>query len=335
MNLANSTYDELIISYLEGRCSDEEAGVLLSWIAESESNQAYFDSFNDVWRLTSFEIPQEVDIDSALDSVNAKIEAIGEEPVAKIVEMPWLRRNYRYVSGIAAAVVVALFLGFLVRKPLTPEVTMASSQWKEESPYELPDGTKVSFDGEALISHPKQFADAQRAVGFDGRAYFDVAKDDAAPFVIHCDGLDVEVLGTTFLLEAGKEYDTYRLDLFTGKVKMTANGREADAIEVAPGERGVFNTADKSLKVMSYAEVKEEELKTDRVLDFNNVSLPVIVETLEYIFNVNIVLDEELENERITARFTDEDPVDEVLETIAEVFGRNVESQGNGRYILR
>ena len=127
MNLANSTYDELIISYLEGRCSDEEVGVLLSWIAESESNQAYFDSFNDVWRLTSFEIPQEVDIDSALDSVNAKIEAIGEEPVAKIVEMPWLRRNYRYVSGIAAAVVVALFLGFLVRKPLTPEVTMASS----------------------------------------------------------------------------------------------------------------------------------------------------------------------------------------------------------------
>ncbi len=335
MNLANCNYDELIMSYLDGRTTSEEALALLSWIAESESNQAYFDSFKDVWRLTAFDIPQQVEIDAALDSVNAKIDTIEETAGAKIVGMPWVSKNYKYVSGIAAAVVVALFLGFLVRKPFTPSVMMASSQWTEETPYELPDGTKVSFEGEANISHPKQFADAQRAVSFDGKAFFDVAKEETRPFVIHCGGLEVEVLGTTFLLEAGKTSDIYRLDLYTGKVRMTADGREAEAIEVAPGERGVFNTADKSLKLMSYAEVKEDELKTDRVLDFNNVPLPVIVETLEYLFNVEIVLGEGLENERITARFTDEDPVDEVLETIAEVFGRDVESQGEGRYILR
>ena len=123
MNLTNERYDEMIRSYLDGQCSQEEASALLSWVAESDENRDYFEAFQEVWSLTDFTLEEDDnDVESALKSVNAKIDAVEAE--TKTVKMPWIRRNFKYVSA-AAAVVVALFLGFLVSKPFDSMVTVA------------------------------------------------------------------------------------------------------------------------------------------------------------------------------------------------------------------
>ena len=334
MNSVSEKYDALIKSYLNGQCSQEEALELLSWIAESDENRTYFESFKEVWHLTDFALPEVLDVDAALDAVNTKIEALEEE--TQVVQMPWLRRNYKYVSGIAASVVVALFMGFLVTRS-NPTVTLASNDWDSETAYTLPDGTSITFNGVSEISHPKHFAKGERAINFEGKAYFDVVKDERKPFVIHCGSMDVEVLGTSFLLDADKNDNRYLLDLYTGKVRMTAfdqKGRELSQIEINPGERGVLNVTEGTLKAMAYPEVKEEELLNDRGLDFNNVSLSTIVETLEYIYQVKIDLDESCASKKLTARFTDEDSVDEVIETIAAVFDFTV-TKSDGVYRIR
>ena len=101
MNLTNERYDALIRSYLDGECSQDEAFMLLSWIAESKENRDYFESYKDVWTLTDFTLDEaEIDVEAALNSVNGKIEAAEAETI--VVEMPWLRRNYKYVSAAAA-----------------------------------------------------------------------------------------------------------------------------------------------------------------------------------------------------------------------------------------
>ena len=325
MNPTNERYDALIKSYLEGQCPQDEALVLLSWIAESKENRDYFEAFKDVWSLTDFSLDEEsIDVEAALESVNKKIEAAETE--TKTIEMPWLRRNYKYVSGIAAAMIIALFIGFLVRNPFNSIVTYAYNS-ENESTYILPDGTLVNFDDEGTLSHPKHFAKAERSVDFEGAAFFAVVKSEAHPFVIHCNNMDVEVLGTSFLLNAEKNSERYTLDLYSGKVKMTAfdeNGNSVSQVEVNPGERGVLNVVEGQLKTMTYAEVKEEELKTDHVLDFNNVSLTTIIETVEYIYSVEVELPEAYAAEKVTMRFSDKDSVDEVVETIATLFGLEV-----------
>ena len=333
MNSVNEKYETLIRSYLDGQCTPEEALELLSWIAESDENRFYFESFKDVWSLTDFAMPESIDVDAALDAVNMKIDAIEAEQETNVVQMPWLRRNYKYVSGVAAAVVVALFLGFLVAKPFNSTVTLASN----DANYVLPDGTSVTFNGASEISYPKHFAKAERKVDFEGTAYFDVAKDEARPFVVHCDNMDVEVMGTSFLLTADKATERYFVDLYTGKVKLTSfdkKGHELSSMEINPGERGILNVAEGVLKTMTYPEVKQEELMNDRVLDFNNVSLSTIVETLEYIYHIQIDLDEAYASKKLTARFTDKDSVDEVLETIAAVFDFTV-TKTDGVYRIR
>jgi len=323
MDLTNERYDALIRSYLDGQCSQDEALVLLSWIAESEENRNYFEAFKDVWSLTDFSFNEEsIDVEAALESVNQKIEAAEAE--TKTVQMPWLRRNYKYVSA-AAVVVVALFFGFLITKPFDSTMMVAYDSTQPEMVYQLPDGSSFTFDGTGEVSYPKQFADNGRNVEFKGKAHFDVTKDANRPFVIHCDGLDVEVLGTQFLLDATG--DNYTVDLYSGLVRMTAvdkRGHELSHLDIQPGERGVWDIESGALKSMTYAEVKEEELKTDHVLDFNNVSLTTIIETVEYIYSVEVELPEAYAAEKVTMRFSDEDSVDEVVETIATLFGLEV-----------
>ena len=313
----NDKYEALIMSYIDGQCTSEEALELLAWVAESEENRLYFNSFKEqaeVWKLTDFALPEldDINVDAALDAVNAKIDAI-EENEPKIVQMPWLRRNYRYVASAAAAVIVALFLGFLVVKPFNSTVTLASNEVESAL---LPDGTSVTFNGASQIAYPKHFGKEVRSVDFEGVAYFDVAKDESHPFIIHCNGMDVEVLGTTFLLNADKASDRVLVDLYTGKVRMTA---DKQSVEIMPGERGVWDAAEGELKAMTYSEVKEEELANNHELVFDNETLSKIVVALEYIYKVEINLDEACASKKLTARFSDEESIDEVMETIAIV----------------
>ncbi len=334
MYSANDKYEALIMSYLDGQCSAEEAHELLLWVAESEENRLYFNSLKDqyeVWNLTDFAMPEfdEADVEAALDAINAKIDAI-EETETKVVQMPWLRRNYKYVSGVAAALIIALFVGFLVRNPFNSTVTYAYNG-QNESSYTLPDGTSVNFNSEGTLSHPKHFAKSERSVDFEGVAYFDVAKDEAHPFVLHCNNMDVEVLGTSFLLNAGKNAERYTVDLYTGKVKMTSfdeKGNILSVVEINPGERGVWNATESELKTMSYSEVKEDELLTNHVLVFDNEKLSKIVEALEYIYKVEINLSESCASKKLTARFSDDESIDEVLETIAVVTEVTVTKEG-------
>lgn len=331
MNSANEIYDAMILHYLDRQCSQDEAFALLSWVAESEENRLYFKSFTELWSLTDFKLEDDnIDVEAALEAVNLKIDEAEAEP--KIVEMPWLKRNFRYVASIAAAVMVALFLGFLVTKPFNSTVTLAYNAAQPEMAYQLPDNSTVAFNGEGSVSYPKHFG---RSVKFNGKAYFDIAKDEVHPFVIHCEGLDVEVLGTSFMLDASEE--KYVVDLYSGKVRMVAvdkRGNEISHIDILPNERGVWSAESGELQVMTYAEVKKEELANDHVLDFNNVSLSTIVETLEYIYEIKVKLPEAYASEKVTMRFSEEDSVDEVLETIATVFGLHVSHTEDNVYTI-
>ncbi len=331
----NNKYEALVKSYIDGRCSGDEALELLSWVAESEGNRLCFKSLKEeqeVWSLTDFAMPEfdEVDVEAALDAVNARIDALGDEEATNVVQMPWLRRNYRYVSGVAAALVVALFIGFLVKNPYNSNITYAYNG-QNESEYVMPDGTRVDFDGEGFISYSKSFATDDRSVSFEGSAYFDVAKDETRPFVLHCGNMDVEVLGTTFLVNADKEADRYTVDLFTGKVMMTAfdeKGNRLSQVEVNPGERGVWTSSINELKMMTYPEVKENELQANQVLVFDNETLSKIVEALEYIYKVEIDLSEACASKKLTARFSSDESIDDVLETIALVSEVEVSKEG-------
>ena len=323
------------MSYLDGFCTSEEAQILLSWIVESDENRLHFESLKAVWELTAFEMPENIDVEAALANVNLRIDEIEAEKLMKVaptVNLSWYQRNYKYVSGIAAAVVVALIVSFFVAKPFNNKVVLASSDFDANTPCVLPDGTSVVFGSESELIYRKSFGKTLRQVDFEGVASFDVAKDAEKPFVIRCDNMQVEVLGTSFLLNADEQV----VDLYSGKVKMSAvdkKGNEISSIELLPGERGVLNTESHELVLVSAMDVKKEELMKNHELVFNDETLRVIIETVEYIYNVNINLAESQAERKITVRFTD-DSIHDVLETIAAVANLELVKSGSS-FVLR
>lgn len=322
-------YDELIMSYLDGLCTSEDAQILLSWIAESDENRLHFESLKTVWELTAFKMPENIDVEAALGKVNLRIdeiEAEKEKEVAPTVKLSWYQKNHKYVSGVAAAVVVALIVSFFVAKPFNNKTVLASSDFGANTSCVLPDGTTVTFGSGSELTYRKSFGKTLRQVDFEGVASFDVAKDASKPFIIRCDNMQIEVLGTSFMLNA----DDQVLDLYSGKVKMSAvdkKGHEISSIEVLPGERGMFNEANE-LVLVSAMDVKKDELMKNHELVFNDETLRVIIETVEYIYNVNINLAEVQAERKITVRFTD-DPINDVLETIAAVANLELVKSGS------
>ncbi len=68
----------------------------------------------------------------------------------------------------------------------------------------LKDGSKVLLAPDSALS--LQFSYGKRGVTLlKGEAYFDVTRDVSRPFVVSADGLDVEVLGTSFDVRIGDE----------------------------------------------------------------------------------------------------------------------------------
>ena len=66
--------------------------------------------------------------------------------------------------------------------------------------YELADGTRVWLNAESELRFPETFGGGERRVYVKGEVFFDVAHDEAHPFVVSTGRGDVRVLGTRFNL---------------------------------------------------------------------------------------------------------------------------------------
>lgn len=335
MNITIGEYDELIMSFLRGDCTEEEACFVSSSVAGSSENQAYFEAIKRVWELTDFPQPK-VDVEAALQLVNEQIDSM-EQETAQPIRVSWLKRNLKQVSTVAVVLVVAFTVGFFLREPAASHMlSLSSTQWNSDRPFVLPDGSSVTFEGQSTVTYPETFDEQSRIIVFDGVAEFNIIKNPTKPFIIQCGKMEVEVLGTRFRLDATKGKDKYVLDLFEGRVVMTAKEADAssDKIRVMPSERGVYLVNDNSLKRYTALDLMKENALNDHVLDFNNTDLKTIVKSLEFIYDIQIDLAERCWDYRLTARFTDE-TVQHVLETIATVYDLELVASDSTHFTIR
>lgn len=112
----------------------------------------------------------------------------------------------------------------------------------------LSDGTKVWLNAASSLTYPVNFNGKDRRVELTGEAYFEVAHNAAQPFIVHTDGQQVKVLGTSFNLNAYKEEHKTVTTLVNGRVQLSGNGN-IEAQELHPGEqavlqKSVFNIAE-------------------------------------------------------------------------------------------
>ena len=111
----------------------------------------------------------------------------------------------------------------------------------------LSDGTKVYLHSGSYLRYPVSFGSTSRNVTLEGRAYFDVSKSKV-PFIVSTEDMKVEVLGTTFDVEAKRSAAKSSVILIEGSVKVHTDGISRI---ISPDEMFSFNREDRETSVKS------------------------------------------------------------------------------------
>ena len=105
----------------------------------------------------------------------------------------------------------------------------------------LSDGTRVWLNSESELEYPVKFGRGEREVRLQGEAFFEVARDEARPFIVTAGDVRTRVLGTSFNVKAYADEDDVLATLFTGRVEVAPIRDLARRVVLSPGRQADWN----------------------------------------------------------------------------------------------
>lgn len=150
----------------------------------------------------------------------------------------------------------------------------------------LADGTEVWLNADTKIRYQVNFdATKTRTVFLErGEAYFKVAKNPEKPFIVHHGDMEVQVLGTSFNVNAYS--DDIQTTLAEGKVKVSLNNAKAH-LELAPGQQANFNIPAGTLEKQE-VDIYPFVAWKDGILAFENVTMEMLMAQIGRLYDYDI-----------------------------------------------
>ncbi|MFC2138770.1 FecR family protein, partial [Bacteroidota bacterium] len=227
----------------------------------------------------------------------------------------------RPLYKIAAIFIIGLFtaLGLYISlNQINTNTVIADNKVVENK---LPDGSVVTLNANSKIKYDKKFKEDKRRVILKGDAYFDVIPEKTRTFEVKAQDIIIEVLGTSFYVNADKKSDYIEVIVHSGKVAVYKENDPANKTILLPGNKAVYKKRDKVIEKLENKDINFLSWKTKK-LKFRNDKLTTIVKTLNKTYNVNIIIEsEEIEKCRITTSFDDQslEAVLRVLESLLDI----------------
>ena len=220
------------------------------------------------------------DTQKAIDRFN-EVHGIVQKPRRRI--LPW-------VSGMVAAAAAVVLCVFLFRDNGQQIQLMADAQMKE---FVLPDGTEVTLAPGSKLTFGEK---SPRNTALEGKAYFEVAHDEAVPFEITSDGAFVRVLGTKFMVDAGSSVK--EVYVTEGKVLFTKSS-DAEGVILTKDMQATLSESDAVPVVAMEPDVNSIAWQRGSFI-FDKTPLKEVLETLSEHYKVSFAatdLDKQLSGE--------------------------------------
>jgi len=161
----------------------------------------------------------------------------------------------------------------------------------------LPDGSELILNGNSKVSYASNFSDGLREVWLSGEALFKVKHinidtNNIKPeekFIVHCDDMDIEVLGTTFNVKS--RHDKTTVGLLTGKIRIDFNdiSDEYQQLTLVPGDL-IKHSAKAVLVQQRIANAQQLTAWANRQLMFQDATLDEMIAVLQDDFGYEVVL---------------------------------------------
>ena len=173
------------------------------------------------------------------------------------------------------------------------------------------DGSKATLRPGSKIVFPSEFGKINREIFVEGEVFMEVTKNKLKPFIVKTDKMDVEVLGTSFDVQAYPSQNTQSVILVTGlvNVKTTSNR----VTQITPNQKFTLNASSnteivKQVKVYDYISWKED------ILSFESEKLSVVLKALSNYYGITFNYNaEQLNQITLSGKLNLNDNIEDVM----------------------
>lgn len=307
--------ESIIVAYFNGQLDEKECLQVETWAAESDANRKLMEQVYYALQLADRANHYAgADLERALAQFRRDVER--KRRYSKERQLTWWQRYGWQVAAFFVGVVVcgAMMLALLGR-PAPYEVSTGRGQRAE---LLLPDGSKVWLNSSTRLSYRSGWLSGRR-VKLQGEAYFEVKHSDWQEFeVTSSKGVRTRVLGTKFNVRAREAERRVLTTLFEGSVNMYRNADDQVGRRLKPGETMMVDTETGHMELRTYSSPEEMLCWIKGEMRFQDRSLGDIALCLEKVYGVRFIFTQsQLRDERFTGLFKTDDPLNEVLRTLA------------------
>lgn len=307
--------DELMVKYLGGEASPEEAEALTDWLGQKQ-NSARFAAIERAWYAARPSLtPRAVSADRAWEKLAGATHQLRVVPF-----------DFAWIGKVAALVVLgAGGLWAYHQWSATPDQVLATHQNTET--LLLADQSVAVLYHETVLSYPEKFTNSTREVSMErGEAFFTIAPDKDHPFIIHTRAGDVRVVGTAFNLAVAG--DQLEVGVSEGKVMVISS---KDTAYVTAGITARMR--DQVIEVADSVDANAWAYATHRLI-FSATPLEQVLRVVEKTYHQPVnVSNSQIKRCTLTGTF-DNVSAEKLLTFVAESLNLSLTKNGNG-FILQ
>lgn len=201
----------------------------------------------------------------------------------------------------------------------------------------LHDGTVVQLNAGSSLTFPAKFSGKTREVYLKGEGYFEVQKNEHAPFIVRTEQMDVKVLGTSFNIAAYTDEKIVSTILVEGSVQVKRKGRLLfnEEYRMKPGE-GFFYTVGSGEPVVQPVNVNDYTSWKEGVFIFREKPLLEIVKRVKKYYDKPIQIEGEvLAKTLVTGKLDISGDFDLAMRYLAKTIEGQYEKTPDGTYVLK
>jgi transmembrane sensor len=313
--------DVLIVSYLNGESSPEEAIQLEDWKNERSENTDYFLKMEKTHTASyGTKTYTSRSKGSAWKVIKNEI-----KPKAKVIPL-W--KKPLFIASVAAAIVALVVITqFTSPNGPTQNANNNTSTKKDStdrentiyastniSSYTLKDNSKVTLQPGSKLTIPKGFNKNNRSLDLEGSGSFEVVHDEKNPFILSVGDLEIYDLGTIFHVK--QLGDTVKVSVDKGIVELNINGQK---LALEKGDSAFYLVSQKVIK-----EYGAPTARKDVVFEFDGTTLSEVTEVLSAFFKRTIeIKNPALAKCTVSVTFKNEE-LATILDIISELMDINI-----------
>lgn len=182
----------------------------------------------------------------------------------------------------------------------------------------LADGSEVWLNVASSITYPTAFKGTERKVTITGEVYFEIAHNVTMPFKVQKDGVEVQVLGTHFNVNAYEDESSLRVTLLEGSVKVTRDNSKP--LTIKPGQQAAVREgqSDKEIKLVNDVDIEEVMAWKNGWFNFNSLQVADIMRQLEKWYDMDVLYEGKLSQKHFSGIVSRDNNISEVLKIMEQ-----------------